>query len=85
VTNLWAYGWVPGENPRQQVGFGLARGHYAVDQVTFAPAQGHYPVNLNHLPFVGAQDDYQVEQIHPDPLQEHHLREPVQVVRQQGR
>ena len=54
MTNLSAYGWVPGENHGQQVGFGLPRGHYAVDQVTFAPAQGHYPVNLNHVPFVSA-------------------------------
>jgi len=85
VTNLWAYGWVPGENPGQQVGFGLPRGHYAVDQVTFAPVQGHYPVSLNHAPFVGAQDHYQVEQVHPEPPQEHHPGEPVRAVRQKGR
>ena len=59
MINLWADGWVPGENRGQQVGFGLPRGHYAVDQVTFATAQGHYPVNLNHVLFVGAQDHYQ--------------------------
>jgi len=68
---------VPGENPREQVGFGLLRGHYGVDQVTFGPARGHYPVNGNHGPFVGAQDHYQVEQVNPDPPQEHHLGEPV--------
>jgi len=84
VTNLWAYGWVPGESPGQQVCFGLPRGHYAVDQVKFAPAQGHYPVNLNHVPFVGTLDPDQVEQVHPDPPQEHHPGEPVRVVRQQG-
>jgi len=85
VINLWADGWVPGENRGQQVGFGLPRGHYAVDQVTFATAQGHYPVNLNHVLFVGAQDHYQVEQVHPDPPQEPHPGEPVRVIRQQGR
>jgi len=56
-----------------------------VDQVTFAPAQGHYPVNLNHVPFVGAQDHYQVEQVHPDLPQEHHPGEPVRAAWQQGR
>jgi len=85
VTNRWAYSWVPGESRGQQVAFGLPRGHYSVDQVTFAPAQGHYPVNLNHVPFVGAQDYYQVEQVHPDPPQEHHPGEPVGAVQQQGR
>jgi len=85
VTNLWAYSWVPGESPGQQVGFGLPWGHYAVDQVTFAPAQGHYRVNLNHRPFVGAQDHYLVEQVHPDRPQEHHPGELVRVVQQQGR
>jgi len=84
VTNLWAYGWVPGESPGQVVGFGLPRGHYAVDQVTFTPAQGHYLVNLNHIPFVGAQDHYQVEQVHLYPPQEHHPGELVRVVLQQG-
>jgi len=83
VTNQWAYGWVPGESPGQQVGFGLPRGHYTVDQVTFALVQGHNLVNLNHVPFVGAQDQYQFEQVHPDPLQEHHPGEPVPVVRLQ--
>ena len=85
MTTLSAYGWVPGEDPGQLVGFGLPWGHYAVDQVTVALAQGHYPVNLNHIPFVGAQDHYQVEQVHQDPPQEHHPGEPVRVVRQQGR
>ena len=66
MTNLLAYCWVPGENTGQQVGFGLPQGHYAVDQLTFAPAQGYYPVNLNHVPFVGAQDHYKVEQVHAD-------------------
>jgi len=84
VTNLWANGWVLGENPGQQVGFGLLQGDSAVDQVTVAPAQGYYPVNLNHVPFVGAQDHYQVEQVYPDPLQGHHPGEPVRAVRQQG-
>jgi len=82
---LWPYGWVLGENPGQQVGFGLPRGHCAVDPVTFAAAQGHYPVNLNHLPYVGAQDHYHVEQVHPDAPQEHHPGEPVRVVRRPGR
>ena len=83
MTNQWANGWVPGGSPGQHVGFGLPRGHYAVDQVTFALAQGQYLVNLNHVPFVGAQDQYQVEQVYPDPPQEHHPGEPVRVVRQQ--
>ena len=73
-----------GENPGQQVGFGLRQGNYAVDQVTFAPAQGHYPVNLNHVPLVGAQDHYLVEQVHPDPPLEHHPREAVRAVWQHG-
>jgi len=50
-----------GRNQGQQVGFGLQRGHYAVDQVTFAPAQGHYPVNPNHVLFVGTQDHSQIQ------------------------
>jgi len=61
VTNLWAYGWVPGKSPVQQVGFGQPQGDCALDQVTFARAQDAYLVNLNHVPFVGAQDHYQVE------------------------
>ena len=85
VTNLWAYGWVQGEKAGQKVGFGPPRGHYEVDQVTFAPAQGHYLVNLNHIPFVSAQDHYEVEQLHPDPPQEHHQWEPVRAVRHLGR
>ena len=85
MTNLWAYGWVLGESPRQQVGFGLPRGQYAVDQVTFALVLCHYLVNLNHIAFVGAQDHYQVEEVHPDPPQEHHPGDPVRAVRQQGR
>ena len=85
MTNLWAYGWVPGENPGQQFGFGLPRGHYAVDQVTFVLAQGHYLVNLNQVPFMGGQDHYQLEQVYPDPPPQHHLGEPVRPVWQQGR
>jgi len=85
VTNLWAYGWVRGKNPGQQVGIALLRGHYAVDQVTFVPVQCHYPVNLNHIPFVGAQDHYQVEQVYRDPAQEPLPGVPVRAVRQQGR
>ena len=73
-----------GKNPGQQVGFGLPWGDYAVDQVTFVPAHSHDPVNLNHVPFVAAQDHYQVEEVHPDPPQEHHPEERVRVVRQQG-
>ena len=65
---------MPGESPGQQVGFRLPRAHYAVDKVTFALAQGHYPLNLNHVPFVGAQNHYQVEQVHASPPQEHHPR-----------
>ena len=85
MTNLWDYGWVPGENPGQQVCFGLPRGYYAVDQVTFVLAQGHYLVNLNQVPFMGGQDHYQLEQVYPDPPPQHHLGEPVRPVRQQGR
>jgi len=76
---------VQGENARQQVGFGLPRRHYAVDQVTFGPVQRHYPVDMNHVPFVGTQDLYQVEQVHPDPPQEYDLGEPVRGVWQEGR
>jgi len=84
VTNLWANSLVLGQNPGQHVGFGLPRGHYAVDEVTFAQTQGHYPVNLNHVPLLGAQDYYHVEQVDPDPPQEHHPGEPVRAVRQHG-
>ena len=78
-------GWVPGESPGQEVGFGLPQGHYAVDQVTFAPAQCDYPVNLNHVPFVSAQAHYQVEQVYLDLPQEYHPGEPVRFVWQHRR
>ena len=64
MTNQWAYSRVPGDNPGQQVGFGLPRGHYVLDQAILAPVQVHCPVNLNDLLFVGPQDHYPVHLNH---------------------
>jgi len=61
--------------------FGIAVGPYAVDLVTFTPGQGDYPVNLNHVPVAGVQDDYQVEQVHRNLLQQHHIGEAIRAVR----